>query len=372
MKTSIFIISLFLSSIVLSAKDSTETTWRFPIWYSPSDVDYVFGLNIGFVHTSDKIELQESDYSEPLSFSFNNDYKSFKLNAAIFQNTFNYQNNSQIYLRTTKKSIKKKNYYIFGLDITFGDFNFTNKFLKNIISPKNTEFLDNNFKDIYYINGLKFSFINSQIYKLNGLNISLIEFLKRVNGLSINLFISKIDYFNGLNVNGMYSANQRLNGVNISTFSYLYKLNGLSLGLMNIIEKSINGLQFGIINKVGVKSKPNISYLSSINGLQSGLFNYNLGNTLTGIQFGIINYGSLVYGVQAGIYNYSSINGIQIGILNNSYNIRYFQIGMINTNKSTNGISFGLFNYSKKLKGLQIGILNISNDRWMPLINWGF
>ncbi len=123
---------------------------------------------------------------------------------------------------------------------------------------------------------------------------------------------------------------------------------GLDLGLFSAGEEHcILG-----INVFGHYSENNA------HGCEIGLVNVT-GDTMTGLQVGLVDYADALYGGQIGLINISE---------NNSYGC---EIGLANVTGGTMfGHQLGLVNYADTLYGVQIGLINIARTQWcVPIIN---
>jgi len=128
------------------------------------------------------------------------------------------------------------------------------------------------------------------------------------------------EIINGINISGGTLGNHLYNGITLAVDAQNgYKCNGIAVaGLWNAIDTG-NGIQIA-----------------------------GLGNEAT------------------------QVNGIQLAIGNATKNINGIQLGLSNVTKNQmKGLQIGIYNHTDILKGIQIGFWNVSNERKLPLINWG-
>ncbi len=122
-----------------------------------------------------------------------------------------------------------------------------------------------------------------------------------------------------------------------------YDIYGVRLTLPYGLNKSLYGLDVGLVNKLGTLYGVGVSAFYSAHsenmyGINlAGVFNLSKGNN-TGLSM-------------AGFYNEAEIvDGIQVAALHNQA-------------KTVNGIQISLFNYCHKMNGVQIGLLNYCRDQ---------
>ena len=141
--------------------------------------------------------------------------------------------------------------------------------------------------------GLHTSFFgeSTQNSTVTGCSIALINHLKSMTGIGINLFLTENDASTGLLV-GILNMDKDCEGACFSLFINQHSSCGLTgAGFLNIAE-DMSGVQLGFGNKAGV-----------LRGLQCGLLNK-------------INDNSSTWNVQIGLLNKSNGRNIQIGLLN--------------------------------------------------------
>ncbi len=103
------------------------------------------------------------------------------------------------------------------------------------------------------------------ILKINGLNISSGGFMfgAEVNGINISI-LTKINKMNGLSINGSVIGTNKFNGVCISGIANISDYgNGLQIAISNV-SRNDNGIQIGLFN-----------YSKNLRGFQFGLWNTN-------------------------------------------------------------------------------------------------
>ncbi len=113
----------------------------------------------------------------------------------------------------------------------------------------------------------------------------------------------------GLRLNLPMSDNQNVMGLDLGIVGKASTVNAIQVNLFNLVTREFNGIEVGIINKVGNKT-------GSMMGLQVGAFNMVDGD-VSGIQIGLFNIANDVHGLQIGVFNKTvSMRGIQIGVIN--------------------------------------------------------
>jgi len=175
-----------------------------------------------------------------------------------------------------------------------------------------------------YFNGLRFNFIDENVIKYNGINLSLATNSQLTNGVSFGLLSSTHELFNGFNISGIFSSGN-YNGILVTgLWSMTSKINGISISGINTGD-TLNGLILGYWTVYGDKE---------INGVALGTF-----------------------------YVHSKkMNGLSFALLKNEFSIQ-------------KGLSISFFNDSKELHGVQLGLLNHAENnrrmfRWSPFINF--
>ena len=125
------------------------------------------------------------------------------------------------------------------------------------------------------VNGLNIStggFSSNAV--MNGINISTITAMHKMNGFSISAFIVASQRTNGLSIAGFYNGNYRTVGAQIAMMNYCNDLKGAQIGLYNNCAQSMTGIQIGLLN-ISEKTR----------GLQIGLLNINKKKALPFINF---------------------------------------------------------------------------------------
>lgn len=143
----------------------------------------------------------------------------------------------------------------------------------------------------------------------------------------------------GIRFNLFYGRNHNLTGLDLGVPSFLTPLN------------TLNGTLYGI---------------------QSGFYNEAKRVHPMGFQWGTVNYTREHFGglqLAGGNITGDTVTGVQIGIVNRAGVLR--------------GVQIGGFNYTGRLKGLQLGLSNLRGRprggasgaapyRFFPLVNWAF
>lgn len=153
-------------------------------------------------------------------------------------------------------------------------------------------------------------------------------------------------------------------------------VNGLRINLLYGVNKEVNGVDIGPINRT----------TGTTRGVQLGAFPYggiNVTGNLRGVQFGGI-FGGVniatgdVTGVQlagligginaAGNLHGAQISGTFIGI-NLAKDVKGLQLTtMYNQADAMEGLQLGLVNVCKRMKGVQIGLVNVIKENSVPFI----
>lgn len=109
---------------------------------------------------------------------------------------------------------------------------------------------------------------------------------------------------NGVNISsGCFFTNTSMNGLNISLANKFKELNGLSITPLGTIAENQNGISIGLINAH-----------NDLNGITVGVYNQSV--KLDGVQFGLINQSITNHGIQIGFFNRSYSKGFQLGVWN--------------------------------------------------------
>lgn len=108
----------------------------------------------------------------------------------------------------------------------------------------------------------------------------------------------------GLNISsGCFFTTTDMDGLNISLANKFRNLNGISIAPIGTIADTQNGVCIGFVNAN-----------NTLNGLNCGI--YNQSDSLNGVQIGVCNIVNINNGVQIGVFNKSYKRGLQIGIWN--------------------------------------------------------
>lgn len=109
---------------------------------------------------------------------------------------------------------------------------------------------------------------------------------------------------NGINLStGCFFRRNSMNGLNVSLGNYFKNFNGLSVAALGTIANKQNGASVGLFNMNNFQ-----------NGFSAGLFNHS--KELKGVQLGIYNIAKSNKGLQIGVFNKSFSKSFQIGIWN--------------------------------------------------------
>jgi len=215
----------------------------------------------------------------------------------------------------------------------------------------------------YTFNGIRFNFADSNVQRINGLNLTLWTKYKSV--------YNKDATINGISL-GVFPTVKRMQPVNIFILGAagVEYLNGISIAGIGIASGNINGVCIGGAMLGGEK----------INGLTlSGLFSYSekhfSGMTISGLA--VLSRGDIngLSACIAGIYSEGAIRGTAVtaGYLKAGTTKGFTFSGYANINQ-VNGLSISLINIARELHGVQIGILNFAGNnrkglKLLPFIN---
>lgn len=215
------------------------------------------------------------------------------------------------------------------------------------------------------------------------LNIGLVSYMNRLNGLSVNALASatRTDAI-GLQVSGIVNVTgESMQGIQLAGITNINgdRLRGISFsGLVNISGDKAQGIMAsGLVNVTGEEMQGiglggllNISGNKSC-GVQIGGMAQIAGGHASGISLGgLLNVaGESMNGLQlAGLLNIagSKLNGIQLAPLGNvtGENLHGLQLsGLGNLCGSTvKGVQLAPFNAAKRVTGVQIGLVNYRKD----------
>jgi hypothetical protein len=179
------------------------------------------------------------------------------------------------------------------------------------------------------------------------------------------------------------------------------RVDGLRINLLYGVNKEVNGLDYGVINRttgttqgvqLGAFPFAGVNITESLYGIQFGgiLGGINIaGGDVEGLQisgiFGGINKSGNLKGIQiagalGGINMAENVNGVQIAGsylgINLAKNMSGVQVGTIyNQAQVMEGVQLGLVNVCNKMHGIQLGLVNIimeSNVPFFPVVNASF
>ncbi len=129
----------------------------------------------------------------------------------------------------------------------------------------------------------------------------------------------------------------------LQIFSENHKIFGLRLTLPYGVNRSLYGLDIGLVNKLDTLYGLGVSALYSVHTKE--MYGVNIAGMLN------LSTGNHIGFSMAGIYNEAKkVEGIQIAALHNQA-------------KTLNGVQISLFNYCHKMNGVQIGLLNYCKDQ---------
>ena len=169
----------------------------------------------------------------------------------------------------------------------------------------------------------------------------------------------------------------------IQLFPEETSVHGLRINLIYGVNKEVNGLDFGPINRTTGTTK----------GLQIGAFPYggvNITENLVGLQLGGAwagaNFASgevtgvQISGIFGGINTAGDLHGVQIaGVfigINLAKDTKGLQLATLyNQAEAMQGLQFGLVNVCKRMNGVQIGLVNVIQESklpFFPIINASF
>jgi hypothetical protein len=121
---------------------------------------------------------------------------------------------------------------------------------------QNTSITDSDDPTILIINGLNISsggFMSGA--EVNGVNISVLTHINKMNGLSINGSVIGTTKFNGVCISGIANISNYGNGMQIAISNVSKNHNGIQIGLFNY-SNNLRGLQFGLWNTNGKRKLP--------------------------------------------------------------------------------------------------------------------
>lgn len=169
----------------------------------------------------------------------------------------------------------------------------------------------------------------------------------------------KVTRTGGIDIGVFTAYTCNVSGVQIAPGAQASKLYGVQVGVVSSFVDYGYGVQLG-----GVFATAFHEY----KGIQAaGIVNFTR-YSLTGAQFGLINYSGPATGMQAGLLNLQ-VDGcsgpfLQVGGLNSTEALRGIQIGISNSHR-TNSVAentwaaqFGIHNYARDVRGFQFGVVN--------------
>lgn len=220
-------------------------------------------------------------------------------------------------------------------------------------------------------------FGNSSLY--NGIRLNLLDSdIKRINGLNISFIARGYTY---------YEDNKLLN-------HYYSKINGINLGLLNTAAKTSNGISVGLIANLDYKNN-GLSLGGIVNSAYGGRSGISIGGLFLNSPFGKINgiglsslwlSGDTLNGIfistaisGSGSKEIKRANGVFIGLLGvTASEIKGVCIAsLLVRSESQKGLTIALINKTNRLNGVQIGLLNYAGNnpnglKWLPVINMHF
>jgi hypothetical protein len=128
-----------------------------------------------------------------------------------------------------------------------------------------------------------------------------------------------------------------IHGLRLSIYGANSHLCGADIGIVNRIDRDMNGYQMG--------------FLGSVDG------------TFRGWQHNYVNLSADLRGFQSGFYNQAdAAEGVQIGLVNVTDSMRGFQLALVNVTSA--------------MEGLQVGLVNVIQEKerlpFLPIVNWSF
>jgi len=282
-------------------------------------------------------------------------------------------------------------------------------------------------------NGLRINFCDSEVEKINGVNVTIWETQNNknavVNGISLGLWAPGAGYLKGIQIGGIgVKAEKELKGISLAPLGVGsggdisgITIGGLGTGAGGDIKGITVGL-FGVgaggdmtgvciggfgagaggditginIGGFGTGAGGNITGISigglgagaggDIKGVTLGLLGAGAGGNMTGITFGGLGAGcgNTMKGIAIGGLGVGAprINGFALALgyvkVNDEGFLRGFSAGAFNQVKGKlTGVSLGIYNCTYELNGVQIGLINYVRDnpkymRILPLINVNF
>lgn len=194
--------------------------------------------------------------------------------------------------------------------------------------------------------------------KYSGIKFSIKNTSKVVNGLSASVTCG--------------DQNPVTNGIDIGIVNFLGKVNGIQLGIIgvSIDEKShglfINPIVTDMWDGQGLAFSGLVFFCDKFDGISfSGI--YSTANRYNGI---LVSPGSNIID--------SVLNGFSFsGVRTYAEHLNGFSFSSVNRIKHGKGFLLGLVNYSDTFSGVQLGILNIIKEnprpfRRLPIINMHF
>jgi len=125
---------------------------------------------------------------------------------------------------------------------------------------QNTSFSDSDDPTILIINGLNVSsggFMSGA--EVNGLNISVLTHINKMNGVSINGSVIGTNKFSGVCISGIANVSNFGNGLQIAISNVSRNHYGVQIGLFNY-SKKLRGIQLGLWNTNGKRKLPLVNW----------------------------------------------------------------------------------------------------------------
>lgn len=186
--------------------------------------------------------------------------------------------------------------------------------------------------------------------------------------------------YNGLRLNLWDKNARQLNGINISALSRIEKVNGISLGLLVSADSNSNGIKVGGLyaHATGTHNGLALSCIGiggkKFNGL--GLSGWISADTLNGVFAGWIGPGIIMPEASDSIL---LINGLTGGLVGNcAVEMNGLALGfIINAFIKQTGMAVAVINSAEELHGIQFGLINRAANnrklfRWTPFVNFNF
>lgn len=92
-----------------------------------------------------------------------------------------------------------------------------------------------------------------------GVNISVLTYINKMSGLSVNGSVIGTNKFNGVCISGIANVSEYGNGLQVAVSNVSRNHNGIQIGLFNY-SKDLRGIQFGLWNTNGKRKLPFINW----------------------------------------------------------------------------------------------------------------